>query len=45
MPVEAEEAEMTAIVATRKDLTAAQLLAAAGRTKDARAARRMYEPE
>lgn len=32
---------MTAIAITRKDLTAAQLRAAAGRTKDARAARRM----
>jgi transposase len=32
---------MTAIVITRRDLTAAELRAAAARTKDARAARRM----
>ena len=32
---------MTAIAITRRDLTAAELRAAAGRTKDARAARRM----
>jgi transposase len=41
MPVEAEEAGMTAIAITRRDLTAAELRAAAGKTKDARAARRM----
>ena len=39
--VEAVEAGMRAIAITRRDLTASELRAMAGRTKNARAARRM----
>ena len=41
MPSQDGEAWLAGIAITRRELTASQLRAAAGRTKDARAARRM----
>jgi len=41
MPPEVKEAGMAGIAITRRELTAAALRRAAGRAKDARAARRM----